>query len=222
MMLPTHHRAIAFDFDGTLIDSAPAILSGMRYALEKNKIAPTIPLEPGIIGPPLGITLSRISGSTDQSLLTQLIADFKHGYDSSGLRDTVAYQGIPELLDHLHHKGYRLYLATNKRGIPTRLILDYLRWHPWFSAVYCLDEHPNCADKTQLLGKLLLENGLIPSVTPYVGDTESDASAAIHHHMPYLHVAWGYGQQLCQPSSPAYLCSTAGQLQQLLEQSPWS
>jgi phosphoglycolate phosphatase len=222
MTSPIKHRAVAFDFDGTLIDSAPSILSGMRYALDKNKIPPIVPLDPDIIGPPLRITLSRISGSTDASLLTQLIADFKHGYDSSGFRDTVAYQGIPELLNRLHGDGCRLYLATNKRGIPTRLILDYLGWHSWFSAVYCLDEHPDCIDKTQLLGKLLLENRLVPSTTPYVGDTESDASAAIHHHMPYLHVAWGYGRQLSQLSSPIYPCSTPNQLQSLLERSPWN
>lgn len=188
-----HVRAIAFDFDGTLVDSAPGILRGMKLALDKNALQPCTALDPSIIGPPLKQTLARISGTSDEELLAHLVNDFKHCYDTRGYRDTLPYPSIGEALATLHDQGHLLYLATNKRGIPTRLILDHLGWTHFFRGVYCLDEHPECPDKGTLLAKLLVSHALSPQQTPYVGDTPGDAQAAISNGMPYLHVAWGYG-----------------------------
>ena len=46
-------RDIVFDLDGTLIDSAPSILASMQAAFEQAGIAPSGPLTPALIGPPL-------------------------------------------------------------------------------------------------------------------------------------------------------------------------
>ncbi|HEY3431977.1 MAG TPA: HAD hydrolase-like protein [Rhodocyclaceae bacterium] len=210
-------RAIAFDFDGTLVDSAPGILSGMALTLEKNQIQPAVPLNTGIIGPPLRTTLALISGHQNDALLDQLVADFKLCYDSNGYRATKPYPGIGEALAQLKEQGYALYLATNKRGTPTRLILDYLDWTPLFSAVYALDEHLDCTDKKQILEKMLADHHLPASNTPYVGDTDTDATAARHNGMPYIHVAWGYGDNPLQGS----ICHDSTELVSLLNRAPW-
>lgn len=212
-------RAIAFDFDGTLVDSAPGILTGMRLALEKNSIAPRVALDPGIIGPPLKQTLSLISGSQDEALLAQLVHDFKLCYDSTAYRDTAPYPGITTLLTRLAEAGCQLYLATNKRAIPTQLILAHLSWSHLFAAVYCLDEHPTCPDKGQLLAQLLNQHCLKGPGTPYIGDTDGDAHAAALNHMPYIHVGWGYGTA---PSPATRCCANTGQLLALMEEQPWT
>lgn len=210
-------RAIAFDFDGTLVDSAPGILSGMALALEKNQIQPAVPLDAGIIGPPLRATLALVSGQEDDALLDRLVADFKQCYDGSGYRATAPYPGIGAALAQLVERGHALYLATNKRGTPTRLILDHFGWTPLFSAVYALDEHADCADKKQMLAKMLADHHLSASTTPYVGDTDADAAAARHNGMPYIHVAWGYGENPAQGS----ICHNGAELASLLESAPW-
>ncbi|MFM8518170.1 MAG: HAD family hydrolase, partial [Nevskiaceae bacterium] len=45
--------AILFDFDGTLIDSAPSILASYAAALEQTGLKSVVPLTPSLIGPPL-------------------------------------------------------------------------------------------------------------------------------------------------------------------------
>jgi len=210
-------RAIAFDFDGTLVDSAPGILSGMALALEKNQIQPAVPLQAGIIGPPLRTTLALVSGHQDDALLDRLVADFKECYDGSGYRATEPYPAIGAALAQLRELGYALYLATNKRGTPTRLILDHLGWTPLFSAVYALDEHSDCTDKKQMLAKMLGDHHLSASTTPYVGDTDADADAARHNGMPYIHVAWGYGDNPSQRN----ICRDGTELASLLNRPSW-
>lgn len=186
---------VVFDFDGTLVDSAPGILTAMGLALEAHGMAPKVALEPGIIGPPLLKTLSLVSGKNDDATLATLAASFKQHYDGQGYRDTVAYDGIDQALRELHSYGTRLMLATNKRGAPTRLILDYLDWVSLFDAVYCLDEYPDCANKGSMLARLIAERELVPANTHYVGDTDGDRQAAQANRMPFVYVTWGYGSE---------------------------
>lgn len=210
-------QAIAFDFDGTLVDTAPGILRGMKLALDKNALQPCTALNPSIIGPPLKQTLALLCGSQDEVLLDQLVSDFKQCYDSDGYRDTIAYPAVGETLTVLQALGHPLYLATNKRGIPTRLILDHLGWSPFFQGIYCLDEHPDCPDKTSLLAKLLRQQSILPQRTPYIGDTEGDARAALANAMPYFHVSWGYGEDIAATVAPI---DTPQQLLAMLADTP--
>lgn len=45
-------KHILFDFDGTLIDSAPCILSCYQQVLDELSIRPAVPVTEEIIGPP--------------------------------------------------------------------------------------------------------------------------------------------------------------------------
>ena len=56
---------ILFDLDGTLIDSAPAILASFRNAFAEAGITPVVAIDESIIGPPLLETLQILSGSHD-------------------------------------------------------------------------------------------------------------------------------------------------------------
>lgn len=193
MTSPKPATCIVFDFDGTLVDSAPGILTAMNLVLQEHGIEPQVALEPGIIGPPLLKTLALISGKDDEQTLAALAASFKRHYDGQGYRHTVPYDGIDQVLRGLKGNGCQLMLATNKRGTPTKLILDYLDWRNLFDSVYCLDEHAECAGKGSMLAKLLGEHNLRSSATVYVGDTEGDRQAAASNEMPFIYVNWGYG-----------------------------
>jgi phosphoglycolate phosphatase len=204
------NRAIAFDFDGTLVDSAPGILRGISLALEHNGVVPVLPLERRLIGPPLPVTLAKVAGRNDPDLLAALIGDFIHFYDGGACLDSAAFPGVGETLVELRRREHGLYLVTNKRGTPSRRMLDHLGWSALFSAVYCLDEHADCPGKVQLLAKVIQAHALCATETPYVGDTDGDAVAARANAMPYIHVAWGYGD-LPEPT-PERICTDPGQL----------
>ena len=185
---------ILFDLDGTLIDSAPAILASFRDAFAQAGVAPARGIDPGIIGPPLTETLQLLSGSDDPRLIAQLTEAFKASYDSAGYKATAAYAGIGDLLSELAGTGLTLSIATNKRIHPTRLILDHFGWRDHFAHVYALDLFsPRLPDKAAMIARLLADQGIAREEAIYIGDRSEDGESADANGLPFIAVTWGYG-----------------------------
>jgi phosphoglycolate phosphatase len=140
--------------------------------------------------------LRQLTGhdADNDALTAKLAAAFKAGYDSTGYLQTRVYPGIDELLDALKTAGFALHLATNKRIIPTRLILEHFKWHTLFDTVYALDLfEPRLPDKANMIARLLAERGITPDDAIYIGDRAEDAHAATANGLPFAAATWGYG-----------------------------
>ena len=186
---------VLFDLDGTLIDSAPSILASMAAAFDELGFQPVHPLEPSLIGPPLMPTLRKLRGDGPEGPTVEaLAAAFKAHYDREGYRGSVVIEPMPALMDELAAQGRDLYIVTNKRLHPTRLILDHLGWTARFVAVYALDAlTPPAPSKGALLRHIVAAHRLDAPRCWYVGDRDEDADAAREAGLPCLLVPWGYG-----------------------------
>lgn len=185
---------ILFDLDGTLIDSAPAILASFRAAFVHTGIAPAVAIDESVIGPPLTETLQLLSGSDDPALIGRLAEAFKASYDGAGYRETAAYAGVGELLAELTGARLTLSIATNKRIHPTRLILDHLGWGGHFAHVYALDMiSPRLPNKAAMIARLLADQGIAKEQAVYIGDRSEDGESADANGLPFIAVTWGYG-----------------------------
>ena len=190
----THKSVLIFDLDGTLIDSAPSILSSLAMVLEEAGVTARVPLSSSLIGPPLQETLSALTGIEDPHVIRTYVESFKRFYDGGGYRQTQVYPGIDELLTELHASGFALHLATNKRHAPTRLILEHFGWSSLFRSVYALDMYaPRLPDKGALLKRLLEERALSAADALYIGDKTEDGQAAKQNGLEFFGVKWGYG-----------------------------
>ena len=187
-------RAIVFDLDGTLIDSAAGILESCSAAFKAVGIVPCIGPSTSLIGPPLKDILTQMLGYHDPTLLAALSNAFKAHYDAVGYRSSQPYDGIEDLLNTLAERNVPLYIATNKRALPTRLILQMLHWTDRFQGIYSLDSFaPALPNKGALLQQLLQQEHLSALDTVYVGDRDEDALAAQQAELPFARATWGYG-----------------------------
>jgi len=211
----TNKPVLIFDLDGTLIDSAPSVISSLHKVLDEADLTSHIPITNSLIGLPLQETLSILTGINDPTTLQIHIESFKGHYDSDGYKKTLAYPGIGALLATLHESEFSLHLATNKRYTPTKLILEYLGWHDLFQTIYTLDlYHPRALNKSSLLKSLLLEQNIRPTSAIYIGDKEEDACAAEQNNLKFYGVSWGYGN-FADTRSYAIVNSTADLLEKL-------
>jgi phosphoglycolate phosphatase len=212
-------RHILFDLDGTLIDSADAILAGFAQVLKEEGLSPRYPIERSLIGPPLRSTLARLGGVDDPLRLERMAGRFIDWYDEIGYRGSKVYPGIAQMLAQLRQRGFALHIVTNKRLHPTRLILDWLGWGAWFRRVDTQDLRAAdpLASKTEVLSRLLREERIASTDAMFVGDRLDDLRAATDNHVPCLVVAWGYGAGDVLPAgtvpvqSPAALVELLGQ-----------
>ncbi len=202
MPRPAH---ILFDLDGTLIDSAPAILASFREAFAQTGIAPARVIDDSVIGPPLNETLQLLSGSSDPAVLAGLAEAFKASYDSEGYKATAAFAGVGALLAELARAGKRLSIATNKRILPTRLILEHLGWREHFAHVYALDLFtPRLPDKAAMIARLLADQGIAKDQAIYIGDRSEDGESADANGLPFIAVTWGYGSLSAEEMRPGW------------------
>jgi len=184
---------IIFDLDGTLIDSSTGILDSFANAFTSCSLDPIRPFSADIIGPPLMETLSILSGTSDKGVLNKLADKFKSHYDTCGYKKTLVFPGINEMLSQLKDSGLHMYIATNKRILPTRKIITYLKWNEIFEGIYSLDSYlPSASSKSEVLSKLVDSNKLLKDNVVYIGDRDEDNLAAIASNIPFLMVSWGY------------------------------
>ncbi len=201
---------VLFDLDGTLIDSAPAILASYREAFAAAGRTPVMPIDAGIVGPPLLETLEMLTGSTEPALIAELAAHFKASYDTTGYRQTAAYDGVGDMLARLAAGDCRLAIATNKRLHPTRLILQHLGWAGHFDAVYALDMfEPRLPDKATMIARLMADRGIPRDIAVYVGDRSEDGESADANHLPFLAATWGYGSLDAAEMAPHWRAVTS-------------
>lgn len=195
---------ILFDLDGTLIDSAPGILASLARVLAAHGLAPTVPLEPALIGPPLAVTLRQVSGIEDAARLAGLVEAFKQDYDGTGCLGSAPFPGVAAGLARLAAAGARLFIVTNKRMLPTRRILDALALARHFAGVHTRDEtEPMAPSKAAVARRIIAHYAIDPACAFFVGDSDEDAAAARANGLAFIHAAYGYGAAgiSCRPDA---------------------
>jgi phosphoglycolate phosphatase len=189
--MPDKH--IIFDLDGTLIDSSESILSALDSAFDRLDLQPIRSLTADIIGPPLLDTLSSLTNCADKIILERLASEFKSIYDNETYSNTKVFPGVYEMLNKLSALGYPMYIATNKRAIPTIKIISYLGWPGFFQNIFALDQfNPIFKNKAEMLERILLMLNISPHNAFYIGDRHEDALAAQSNKLPFIMASWGY------------------------------
>ena len=187
-------QAVLFDFDGTLIDSAPGILDSFAAALRATGREPAVPLAPGLIGPPLAKTVATLIGRDDPAAVQPVVEAFRADYDTAGYRATKVYEGVVAMLDGLAAADIALHIVTNKRIAATRRILEHLGWTARFAGIYALDAlEPAAPHKPALVAEVLRREGLAAAGCWMVGDSPEDRRSALANGLRFFGAAWGYG-----------------------------
>ena len=192
-------RAVVFDLDGTIIDTAPdlhACLAGLLNELDRP--APSLEEIRPMVGDGARALLARgleaSGGMPAETDLDTLYQAFLERYTADPIRLGRAFEGLVPLLDDLHGAGLRLGLCTNKPQVPTLRILDQLDLRRRFSSVIGGDvltvRKPEPAHLEAVLGEL----GVSAAAAVMVGDSRNDVLAAQAAGVPAVVVSFGYTQ----------------------------
>ena len=190
MILPS---TVIFDLDGTLLDTSDGILLSLEHTLRVSSVPLTLPLSSDLIGPSLSTLLSRYQADSLYSL-DKMLQIFTEHYDVFGYKSTSLFIGIKPFLHRLQKLGISLFIVTNKRKIPTYLLLNMFSLTPIFTATYSPDMvHSACMSKVELFQRIQFEYGLSFDNCIYMGDRQTDYLASSSVGLPFVLAEWGYG-----------------------------
>ncbi|WP_295173962.1 HAD-IA family hydrolase [uncultured Brevundimonas sp.] len=188
---------IAFDLDGTLVDSAPDLIGTLNRMLVEEGLPP-VPME----------SASTLIGSGARALLV-------HGFEAAGapveraksddlferfLVDYAAhiadgsqpFEGVVETLERLSERGAILVVATNKRSDLSELLLGKLDLTRHFAAIVGPDRVSARKPSGAHLKEAVVIAGGDPERAIMVGDAAPDADAARDAGMPCILTTFGF------------------------------
>ena len=124
-----------------------------------------------------------------------------------GLYENMLFDGVPELLQRLKSKDYKVYLATSKPEIFARRILQHFAIDQYFDFAGGSALDDSRPTKTSVI-QYVMENARLtsPHDCIMIGDRKHDLIGARETNMDAIAVLYGYGSQAeLEQESPAYL-----------------
>ncbi|MEP6792559.1 MAG: HAD-IA family hydrolase [Ramlibacter sp.] len=187
-------KAVLFDLDGTLIDSAPD-LGAAADKMRTDRGLPSLPLQGyrhmagagarGMLGVAFGMTPEHV----DYAAMRE---EFFVNYEKRMTELTYAFEGVAELLERIVSLGLAWGVVTNKAE---RFTLPLTRQMPLFAGVGTVvsgDTTPHAKPHPAPLLEAARQLGLNPAACIYVGDDERDIVAGLAAGMPTVAATYGY------------------------------
>jgi phosphoglycolate phosphatase len=186
-------RAILFDLDGTLLDTAPDMVGALN-SLRREEDLPPMPYE--AVRPVVSHGAARIikSGFPDVSAehFAHLQTRYLEIYRGALSQGTRLFPGMERVLDVLAARGLKRGIVTNKPTWLTEPLLQQLQLRGRFECVVSGDTlAQRKPDPLPLLHAAKLA-GVAAGECIYVGDAERDVQAAHAAGMPALVASYGY------------------------------
>ena len=213
-------RAVLFDLDGTLADTAPDLAAATNLLRTARGLEPA-PYEKlramasaggrGLIGAAFGLT-------PDDAQFPELLAEFLSNYQSALVVDSRLFDGIEPLLADLRSRGLGWGVVTNKFRRFTDLLVDPIGLGQ-ADCVISGDTTPFSKPHPEPLLEAARRLALAPQDCWYVGDDLRDIQAGRAAGMVTVAAGWGY----CGPNEPLgwgadWIAATPQDLRQCLHQ----
>jgi phosphoglycolate phosphatase len=190
---------IAFDLDGTLVDTAPDLMGTLNTVLDEEGLPPlAYEMAPLLVGRGAKVMLERGFAAAGEPLdepnAARLFDRYIQVYLGRIADHSRPFPGVVEALDRLEAEGAILAVCTNKRTDLSLAVLDALNLTDRFKVIVGADLAPRAKpDASHLLRTIELAGG-DPKRALMVGDSINDVQAARGAGIPVVCVPYGYNE----------------------------
>jgi len=216
---PLAGAAIAFDLDGTLVDTAPDLIGALNWLLAEEGLKP-LPLTEArpFIGRGARWMIERGFQAADAPLpparVQPLFERFIDRYTGHIAEESRPFPGCVAALEALKADGAKLVVCTNKLTGLSRALLDALDMGRLFDAVIGSDATPAIKPDPRHLETAVAAVGGTLGRAIMVGDAATDAGAAQAAKVPLILVSFGYTEVPAAQLSPDILIDRYDQLRE--------
>jgi phosphoglycolate phosphatase len=193
----TSPHTIVFDLDGTLVDTAPDLITALNHVLDRERLPP-VPLHAArnMIGAGARRLIERGLEAEGRAMsvedLNRMTAEFIAYYADHIADESRPFEGLESALDNLAARGHRLAVCTNKLEWLSRRLLDALGLSARFAAICGADTFGVQKPDPAILRETVVRAGGQLTASIMVGDAGTDVGVARRASVPVIGVSFGY------------------------------
>ena len=188
---------IAFDLDGTLVDTAPDLVGALNIILAQESLPP-LPFDDVrlMVGRGARALLERGFAAAGAPLNAEqapaLVQRFVDAYLVRIADESAPFPGVVEVLTDLKAAGAKLVVCTNKLTNLSLALLDAVALSPFFEAVIGADLAPAAKPDGRHVAAAVAAAGGDVTRAVMIGDSINDALGARNAGVPGVLVSFGY------------------------------
>ncbi|GAA5234105.1 HAD-IA family hydrolase [Verticiella sediminum] len=210
-----NYSLVVFDWDGTLMDSTPAIVAAIQGACRDMSL-PVPPDEAAswVIGLGLADALRTAVPDLKPEQWRSFAERYRYHYLTRD-PELRLFEGVESLLERLAAAGSYIAVATGKSRQGLNRALEATGLLRRFDATRCADETHSKPHPAMLL-ELMDELGVAPQSTLMIGDTSHDLTMAANAGVHGLGVSYG-----AHPLAELQACAPTALVHSVAEMADW-
>ena len=201
----TQKLTILFDLDGTLVDTAPDLMSAHNHVMRKfGYNTKNIDEIRNYVGKGAAVMIGRslwneaqkeLSKITDQKIKDKMVKEFLDFYGKNIVRESKLIKGVYKFLQWAKSNNISMGVCTNKQENLAVDFLKKIKIYDFFEYVSGRNTFDYCKpDPKHLTSTIEIMNGDIKK-SLMIGDSENDAEAAKSAGIPMILLEDGYTEK---------------------------
>ena len=190
-------RAVVFDLDGTLVDTAPDLTAALNHVLPRVERGPvTVEYVRTMVGQGLRKLIERslvaTGGVPDGADIDAMFVNAFEFYREHLIDQSVPFPAARDVLDHLTNDGVTLGVCTNKPAALSETLLGELDLIDYFAAILGGDSLAVKKPEAEHLLTTLAHMNVATQDAVMIGDSQADIEVARAAEVPVVAVSYGY------------------------------
>ncbi len=198
----TQKLTILFDLDGTLVDTAPDLMTAHNHVMEKfGYNTKSIDEIRNYLGKGAAVMIGRslyseakkeLSKITDQKIKDEMVNEFINFYGKNIVKESKLINGVYNFLQWAKKNNISMGVCTNKQEHLSVDLLKKIKIYDFFEYVAGRNTFEFCKpDPRHLTNTIEIMSGNI-NKSLMIGDSENDAEAAQSAGIPMILLEGGY------------------------------
>lgn len=207
-----------FDFDGTLVDSAPGIIDVMRQVVDEYALHEDILTKwRDLVGVPLGKQMEIIFPNHTEDFWQEVADRYRSIYDGKTIEICPLFPDLISMLNSLRDAGIKITIASSKRRPLIEVVLDHHELSPYFELVVGATDithhkpHPESVHHTIKLLGAKHENTVV------IGDSIYDLEMARNAGVDAIGVTTGiHSKEILVTAKPLYIVGSLDEVARII------